>query len=53
MERTAYPRLKRRPFAQELADVYTSTVEPWPFAAASMRAPGSKNEVNAGQVQRV
>ena len=27
IERTAYPRLKRRPSTQELADVYTPTVE--------------------------
>src|SRR6266566_7466347 len=41
IERTAYPRLKRRPSAQELADVYTPTVEDLAFIRASARGPWS------------
>src|SRR5258707_9931346 len=41
IERTAYPRLKRRPSAQELADVYTPTVEDLAFIRATARGPSS------------
>ena len=41
IERTAYPRLKRRPSAQELADVYTPTVEDLTFIRATARGPSS------------
>src|SRR5713226_9104918 len=39
IERTAYPRFKRRPSAQELADVYTPTTEELVFIRASARGP--------------
>src|SRR5947208_12417211 len=39
IERTAYPRLKRRPSAQELADVYTPTTEDLAFIRATARGP--------------
>src|SRR6266571_995115 len=41
IERTAYPRLKRRPSARELADVYTPTVEDLAFIRATARGPSS------------
>src|SRR5216683_6751911 len=41
IERTAYPRLKRRPSAQELADVYTPTVEDLIFIRATARGASS------------
>jgi hypothetical protein len=41
IERTAYPRLKRRPSTQELADVYTPTVEDLAFIHATARGPSS------------
>src|SRR4030088_2994594 len=41
IERTAYPRLKRRPSAQELADVYTPMVEDLGFIRATARGPSS------------
>ena len=41
IERTAYPRLKRRPSAQELADVYTPTPEDLAFIRATARGPSS------------
>ena len=37
IERTAYPRFKRRPSAQELADVYTPTAEELTFLRATAR----------------
>jgi hypothetical protein len=43
IERTAYPRLKRRPSAQELADVYTPTTEDLAF----IRAHGARAIANA------
>ena len=39
IERTAYPRFKRRPTAQELTDVYTPTPEEVAFARATARGP--------------
>ena len=39
IERTAYPRLKRRPSTQELADVYTPTVEDLAFIRTTARGP--------------
>jgi len=39
IERTAYPRLKRRPSAQELSDVYTPTVEDLAFIRVTARGP--------------
>jgi Tn3 transposase DDE domain/Domain of unknown function (DUF4158) len=39
IERTAHPRLKRRPSAQELADVYTPTTEDLAFIRATARGP--------------
>ncbi|MBV9547425.1 MAG: DUF4158 domain-containing protein [Chloroflexi bacterium] len=39
IERTAYPRLKRLPSAQELADVYTPTTEDLAFIRATARGP--------------
>jgi hypothetical protein len=39
--RTAYPRLKRRPSTQELADVYTPTAEGLAFIRATGREPSS------------
>src|SRR5712691_11368539 len=39
IERTAYPRLKRRPSAQELADVYTPTIDDLAFIRATARGP--------------
>src|SRR6266542_5047360 len=41
IERTAYPRLKRRPSAQELADVYTPMGEDLAFIRATARGPSS------------
>src|SRR5438270_12322175 len=41
IERTAYPRLKRRPSTQELADVYTPTVEDLTFIRATARGASS------------
>ena len=39
IERTAYPRFKRRPSAQELTDVYTPTAEELAFIRAHSRGP--------------
>ena len=39
IERTAYPRFKRRPTAQELTDVYTPTSEEVAFSRATARGP--------------
>src|SRR5438094_30971 len=39
IERTAYPRFKRRPSAQELSEVYTPTVEERVFIRESARGP--------------
>jgi len=39
IERTAYPRFRRRPTAQELMDVYTPTPEAVAFARATARGP--------------
>jgi TnpA family transposase len=41
IERTAYPRLKRRPSSQELADVYTPTVEDLAFIRSTARGASS------------
>jgi hypothetical protein len=41
IERTAYPRLKRRPSIQELADVYTPAVEDLAFIRTTARGPSS------------
>src|SRR5260370_31955308 len=41
IERTASPRLKRRPSSQELAEVYTPTVEDLAFIRATARGPSS------------
>jgi len=41
IERTAYPRLKRRPSAQELTDVYTPTIEDLAFIRVTARGPSS------------
>jgi hypothetical protein len=41
IERTAYPRLKRRPSVQELANVYTPTVEDLVFIRATASGPSS------------
>ena len=37
IERTAYPRFKRRPSAQELADVYTPTADELTFLRTRAR----------------
>src|SRR5437899_12852862 len=39
IERTAYPRFKRRPSAQELSEVYTPTAEEVVFSRESARGP--------------
>jgi hypothetical protein len=39
IDRTAYPRLKRRPSAQELADIYTPSREELAFVRATARGP--------------
>ena len=39
IERTAYPRFKRRPSAQELGEVYTPTAEELVFIRESARGP--------------
>ncbi len=39
IERTAYPRFKRRPSAQELSDVYTPTAEERTFFREGVRGP--------------
>jgi TnpA family transposase len=39
LERTAYPRFKRRPTAKELAEVYTPTVEDLAFVRGIARGP--------------
>ena len=41
MERTAYPRFKRTPTAQELADVYTPTPQEVGFAHAAAKGSSS------------
>ena len=46
IERAAYPRLKRRPFTQELADVYTPTVEDLAFIRATARGPSSNGHLS-------
>ncbi len=42
IERTAYPRFKRRPTAQELTDVYTATTEEVAFVRATARGPAQR-----------
>jgi hypothetical protein len=39
LERTAYPRFKRRPTAKELAEVYTPTAEDLGFVRGIARGP--------------